>query len=177
MKKFNVIFFAAIFLCSCAVSYESANIKELSSPASTQVDHVNKQGLCIAARTLTTKECETYFGLNVLANGYTPVLITLENNGKKGFTVTRNQVHIVTAKADKVQPSPIGEVVTACRYSHMRAVPWWIIIIPGVFIALDIHDSVSLANELIEKDYTRKSFSLQRLSFEFQRSKIWCNLF
>lgn len=156
--RYVVILPLLLLVIGCTVSYQASDLKGLASPASTQVNHVKKSNFCIAAHELNDREAETYLGLNVREEGYIPYIVDFENRSDTGFIVKPNMVKIITEKGDELDPVPVREVIEACKYSHWRVLPCWIIIIPGIFIAIDSHQSISLANELMEKDYLAKSF-------------------
>lgn len=142
----------------CSVSYEARSLRDIAKPASTQVDHVEKQGLCVVARKLDRQESVTYLGLNVHDRGYAPVLAEFENTGDREISLPQQQIQMVTEQGDQLQMLAAEQMAATLSYSHAPPLLWLIIIIPGVFIAVDGYQSVSLANELMAEDYDRKVF-------------------
>lgn len=153
---FLSVFAGAALLTGCGATYQATELKEIAVPARTQVNSVKKEGLYVAVRELSGKEAETYLGRNIKLYNYVPFLVSMENSASKAFKIKTANICIVTEKGDKVKPAFIEEVVEACRYSHWRVFPCWLIIIPGIFIAIPSHNSINAANRDMEKDYNVK---------------------
>lgn len=156
MKLFIVAL--CTLLIGCSASYEALTMDNLIQPASQNVNSVNKNGLRIVASKLSVKKTETYLGMDLSKSGYTTILLNIENTAENPFKITNQNISIVTEKGDKITPVPVAEVIENSKYSHARAIPFWIIFIPGIFIAPNIHESVSTSNELLEIDYDKKHF-------------------
>lgn len=156
-------FFVYLIICilsflGCTASYEALEMDDLKQPASQDINSANKNGLRIAATKLTRQKSEQYLGMDLQNKGYTSILLNAENTSENPFKITNQNISIVTEKGDKLNPVPVSEVIENVKFSHSRAIPFWIIIIPGVFIAPGIHESVNISNELLEIDYDKKHF-------------------
>ena len=157
MKIFTIAILLML-VTGCGVTYQTAELKEIITPAHTQVSHLQKEGFCVVTRELTARESESYLGLNLKNYRYTPILMSMENTAQKAFKIKTTNIQIVNDKGDKVKPAAVEEVLTQTNYSHWRVLPCWIILVPGIFFAIPSHNSISRANQNMEKDYTAKSF-------------------
>lgn len=160
-SKIFIILLIPAIIVGCGVTYRSDDLKSLIVPAHTDVAHTKKEGMCVVARELSHAEAETYLGIDVPKYGYAPVLINMENIGKKILKVQTPKIAVVTEKGDKIDSVPVDRVLQACRYSHLRVLPCWLILVPGIFIAIPSHSSISDANETMEKDYRSKAFNVE----------------
>ncbi|WP_372366074.1 hypothetical protein [Candidatus Uabimicrobium sp. HlEnr_7] len=158
MKLFFLSLLCSTFFIGCTASYDTLEMDNLKQPASQDINSADKNGLRIAATKLSGKKNEQYLGMDLASKGYTSILLNAENTADSPFKITNQNIAIVTEKGDKLNPVPISEVIENVKFSHSRAIPFWIIIIPGVFIAPGIHESVSISNELLEIDYDKKHF-------------------
>lgn len=128
--------------------------RSLSTPSPTVLqDQPLNAGLRIYAKALSRKECKKVLGRNVLAKGYQPVQLFIENHTDKTYLFTKNGVSLPIEDpaevAKKLHTSTIaratGYGVAALFFSPVFAVP---AIVDGMGSAK--------ANDLLDSDYIAK---------------------
>ena len=142
---------ALIFLSGCA-SYNATALNTLSSEAVIS-SWSEKKDVLVVARAFNRAECKKYLDRDVLARGYQPVQLYIENNSDRNYIFSLNRVSLSVARpeevAEKVHTSTVGR---AAGYGA-GALIFWPLAIPAVVDGV----KSSQANEALDSDFSSKA--------------------
>ncbi len=154
MRKNKTIL--AILGCSLLALSSCANYKASSlNSLSTEVMHSQEtsEAVLVSAKAFTKQDCKTYLDRDVIAKGYQPVQIYIQNNSSNNYIFSLSRVDINCAKyeavAEKVHTSTLGR---ATAYG-VGALFLWPLAIPAVVDGI----KSSEANQSLDIDFEQKS--------------------
>ncbi len=155
LYNFTAITIAATLLSSCA-SYNSSTLTNLSPQIIHSDAKIDKIEDCISvtAKTFTKSDCKQYLDRDVIAKGYQPVQLYIQNNSNNNYSFLVNRVGLSCARADevakKVHTSTVGRVVGYSAAAFLTC---------GLFIIPAIVDGIksSEANEALDNDFLSKT--------------------
>jgi hypothetical protein len=140
-----------IFLSSCA-SYHAASLNTLSS----DVVHSNswdQSDIVVVAKAFNKGDCKRYLDRDVIAEGYQPVQLYIENNSDKNYIFSLSRVSLPCAApeevAEKVHTSTVGR---ATGYG-VGALFLWPLAIPAIVDGV----KSSQANDALDIDFSSKA--------------------
>lgn len=151
MKKKNYLMIVAslLMLTSCA-SYTAA---PLCHPSAALVQTVNKGDVSIVSKTFSEQDCTRFLDRDVIAEGYQPVQIYIENNTDSVYVFSLNRISMPIVNyqdvAKKVHTSTLGRVL-GYTFASMFFAPF---IIPAVVDGM----SSSAANDELDLDFSSKA--------------------
>ncbi len=133
---------------------------------------VAEEPIALSWKTLSTKESQRYLGRDVLAVGYLPIQLTIDNQGSSSWRFSPKRISLPLVPSDVVAKA----VATS---TSGRALGWGI---PGLFIwpllipaAVDASWSYE-ANEQLELDYSTKEVDDQLINpFEKYNGLVFIN--
>ncbi len=142
---------ALIFLSSCA-SYQAASLNTLASDAVHATSQ--RQGdIVVVAKAFNKGDCKRYLDRDVIAEGYQPIQLYIENNGDKNYTFSLSRVGLPCAGpeevAEKVHTSTVGR---ATGYG-VGALFLWPLAIPAIVDGV----KSSQANDALDIDFSSKA--------------------
>lgn len=123
MKTFLRMFFAIVILTTLVPQKALAeNFPETTALATPlpyrEAQHIagvtEKQGIWLAARTLSDKECEVYFAHTMADQGVLPVMVVISNNSRTRLLVQGSDAKLITASGEHSQTPP-PEVMAKIR--------------------------------------------------------------
>ena len=148
---------SALLLTSCA-SYNAVALSNLS-PMVIQSGQVNSDGIVVVAKAFTKGDCKKYLDRDVIAVGYQPVQLYIQNNSDKVVVFSPDRVSLpcvsVEEVAEKVHTSTVGRVV-AYGVGSLFALP---LVIPAVVDGF----MSSKANDALNVDFSGKVASSQTI--------------
>src|SRR5262245_30235770 len=115
-----VLYGSLIVLAGCA-SYEASSLSSLAS--GTGVQSSQKSEVTASWKVFDAKDCETYLGRDVLASGYVPIQMRLENLSNDPLLLSTDYFNVGLASPHKVAQ----EVHTS---TATRVMAWGL---PGLF--------------------------------------------
>ena len=137
--------FFLLFLSSCA-KYEGKKLPAPHAPIH------NKKNIKVSRKALTQKESRKYFsGRNLLARGYQPVQIYIENNTDKTYYLNPNLITLPLESASSVARSMQRNVGWKITKYFIIGGPVW-----AAIEGVASHD----ANKMIKSDMGEKSIRL-----------------
>lgn len=146
-----VIISALILLAGCA-SYNATSLNTLSSDA-VFASSYEKNDVLIVAKAFDKVDCKKYLDRDVLAQGYQPVQLYIENNTDKNYIFSINRISLSCARpeevAQKVHTSTAGR---AAGYGA-GAILFWPLVIPAVVDGV----KSSQANDALDNDFSSKA--------------------
>lgn len=144
----------AAVLSGCA-SYNASPLKSLDSdtiithiPPAEINDHV-----IVRARAFTKDDCKKYLDRNVIAEGYQPIQLYIQNNSERNFIFSLNRITLPLARseevANKVHTNTVGRIVGYGAAAVFTC---------GLFAIPAIVDGVKSANanEALDHDFSMK---------------------
>lgn len=137
-----------LLLCTGCASYNASTLSTITSHYSPICPVV------VAAKEFTKKDCARYLDRDVIAHGYQPVQLCIQNNTNRRYLFTLDKVSLPIARvdevADKVHTSTVGRVV---GYSAAA------VLTTGLFLIPAIIDGVSSAeaNDKLDHDFYCKA--------------------
>jgi hypothetical protein len=139
-------------LSSCA-SYKAAPLNSLSSELIESAPVEERSPLQVAAKAFTKDECNRYLGRDVIAKGYQPVQIYIQNETDKSYFFSLNRIDLPHARpeevATKVHTSTVGRVL---GYGIPGLILLWPLLVPAVVDGIKSSD----ANTALDVDYSCK---------------------
>jgi hypothetical protein len=154
MKRYlrlSPIFIATALLASCA-SYSASPLYNLSSDL-VQSPSSTKESVLIVAKRFTKGDCDRFLDRNVIAEGYQPVQLYIQNDSDKNYIFSLNRISLPTARpeevAEKVHTSTAGR---AAGYGA-GALILWPLAIPAIVDGI----KSSQANDALDNDFIAKA--------------------
>ena len=109
--------------------------------------------IIVAAKAYDKTDCKRYLDRDVIANGYQPVQLYIQNNSDKSYSFSLNRIDLPFAREDevarKVHTSTVGR---ALGYGIPGVLVLWPLIIPAVVDGI----KSSEANEALDYDFSSK---------------------
>jgi len=143
----SILLFLSVIVTSCA-RYESSTL------CAFPVERIHEiQGVSIAARAFTKKDCKHYLDRDVLCKGYQPVQIYIKNSSESSYLFSTTRVTLPTVDPEevskKVHSSTVGRIAgygaAALLASPLFAVP----------AVIDGYKSAE-ANDTLDQDFLAK---------------------
>jgi hypothetical protein len=152
MPPFFTTFAVLILLTSCA-SYNATSLRTLSSDAVFSSSVEQKKDIIVVGKVFDKADCKRYLDRDVLAEGYQPVQLYIENNSEKDYVFSLNKISLPYARpeevAEKVHTSTIGRAV---GYG-VGALFIWPLAIPAIVDGI----KSSEANQALDNDFSTKA--------------------
>lgn len=140
----------ALALTSCA-SYSASPLCN-PSPDLIQVASRN-EGISVASKAFNRADCNRFLDRDVLAEGYQPVQIYIQNDSDKNYIFSLNRITLPVARpeevAEKVHTSTVGR---AAGYG-VGALILWPLAIPAIVDGIKSSD----ANDALDNDFVAKA--------------------
>jgi hypothetical protein len=113
----------------------------------------------VAARAFSQEDCKTYLDRDVIAKGYRPVQITIENKSDREYLFSLNRVTLPCPRADEVADKVHTSTVGRAAGYGAAAFFFWPFAIPAVV------DGVrsAKANDALDLDFASKAAKDQRI--------------
>src|SRR5438067_1438641 len=108
MKLNTILAVVITFLTTSCASYKAQTLTHLSpqtAPFSEQ-----KEGITVTCKSFTKQDCKRYLDRNVLAKGFQPIQITIENSTKRYLAISKISVPCADPAyvANEVHTSTVG---------------------------------------------------------------------
>ncbi len=163
MKK--AVWALMILLAGCA-SYESQPLSNLTLETVPAAE--KKEDIVAVAKTFDKSECKRYLDRDVIAEGYQPVQLFIQNNSDKNYLFSLNRMSLPFARseevADKVHTSTVGRAV---GYGA-AALILWPFAIPAVVDGV----KSAQANDNLDIDFSAKTARDQTIAPHSYMNKI-----
>jgi hypothetical protein len=142
---------AALLLSGCA-SYNARSLNTLASEAIFS-SSPRKEDVIVVAKAFNKTDCKRYLDRDVLAKGYQPVQLYIENNSDTNYVFSLNRISLSCARpeevADKVHTSTVGRVAAYGTGGLFL----WPLLIPAIVDGV----KSSQANEALDIDFYSKT--------------------
>ena len=140
----------AIALTSCA-SYSAA---PLCNPSADLIEIAPRnEGISVVSKTFTRSDCDRFLDRDVLAEGYQPIQLYIQNDSDKNYVFSLNRITLPIARpeevAEKVHTSTAGR---AAGYGA-GALILWPLAVPAIVDGV----SSANANEALDNDFVAKA--------------------
>ncbi|MBU6383748.1 MAG: hypothetical protein KGQ49_06830 [Verrucomicrobia bacterium] len=141
----------AMALASCA-SYSAS---PLYNPSPDLVHLAPKnEGISVVSKTFTRSDCDRFLDRDVLAEGYQPVQIYIQNDSDKNYVFSLNRITLPVARpeevAEKVHTSTAGRAV---GYGAAGVLIFLPLVIPAIVDGI----KPSNANDALDNDFLAKA--------------------
>lgn len=151
-KKYIFISCVSLFALSSCASYRSSSLNNPSQGLITY-SSVKEDNLVLVAKEFDKKDCRRYLDRDVLAKGYQPVQLYIQNNSDSDYYFSLDRVSLICVRpdevAEKVHTSTVGRAVgygVGALFILPLAIP---AIVDGV--------KSSEANEALDIDFAAKT--------------------
>lgn len=156
MKKFLLVSTACLALFASCAKY---NASPLNKQMGEFVGHTyTHHGVTLTVKAFNKDDCMQYLGRNVLAQGYLPIQITVQNNTNRSLLISKDSIDLSLASnemvANTVQSSTVGR---STGYGAAAALVAWPFAIPAIVDGV----KSSNANSELDLDYKQKSIHQQ----------------
>jgi hypothetical protein len=162
-KQFKISLLALTILLTGCASYNS---QPLANAIFETAD--SKQDVVAMAKTFDKADCKRYLDRDVIAEGYQPVQLYIQNNSDKNYIFSLNRMTIPYARAeevaDKVHTSTVGRAV---GYG-VAALFIWPFAIPAVVDGV----KSAQANDNLDIDFSAKTARDQTIAPHSYFNKI-----
>ena len=137
-------------LSSCA----SYNASPLCNPSPDLIQTVfPEDGITIVSKAFTKEDCEIFLDRDVLAEGYQPIQLYIQNNSDRGYIFSLNRINLPVAPpaevAEKVHTSTVGRAVGYGAGAFIL----WPLAIPAIVDGV----GSSKASKRLDKDFSAKA--------------------
>lgn len=144
---------AIVMLSGCA-SYNAAPLNTLSSEAVHSVSSDKSSDIFITAKAYDKRDCKRYLDRDVIAKGYQPVQLYIQNNSDRSYSFSLSRIDLAYARqeevAGKVHTSTVGRIL---GYGIPGVVVLWPLVIPAVVDGI----KSSEANDALDYDFSAKT--------------------
>lgn len=151
-KHFHFLFIITLsaLITSCA-SYTASPLGT-PSPELVQISKQNNE-IAVVAHTFSKEDCARFLDRDVIAEGYQPIQISIENASQAPLSFSLSRVSLPLARAEevaeRVHTSTVGRVV---GYS-VGSLFLWPLVIPAIVDGI----KSSNANQALDQDYIAKA--------------------
>jgi hypothetical protein len=154
MKKRFLVVGVALALSTLVTSCASYQASALSNPSPELIQNASvNRGVAVVAKTFTREDCNKYFDRDVIAEGYQPVQLYIQNDSKKNYLLSLNRIDLPLARpeevAKKVHTSTAGRAV---GYG-VGALIVWPLAIPAIVDGIGSAN----ANDALDSDFSAKA--------------------
>lgn len=150
-KLNHILAIAIAFLTTSCASYKAQTLGVLSPQ--TAPFSQKKEGVEVLCKAFNKQDCKRYLDRDVIAKGFQPVQISIENNTKHYLLFSKNNISVPCADpsyvASKVHTSTVGR---STAYG-VGALFLWPLAIPAIVDGI----KSSNANEALDSDFAGKT--------------------
>ncbi len=154
-----------IFLTGCA-SYQSEPLANLTFETVSTSE--KNEGIAAVAKSFDKADCKRYLDRDVIAEGYQPVQLFIQNNSNKNYLFSLNRMSLSHARseeiADKVHTSTVGRAV---GYGAAALIVW-----PFAIPAIVDGIKSAKANDRLDIDFSAKTARDQTIAPHSHFNKI-----
>lgn len=141
-----------VLLSGCA-SYKASPLNSLSTEVIESAPLAEHSNLQVVAKAFNKEDCKRYLDRDVIAKGYQPVQIYIQNDSDKSYLFALNRMNLPHARpeevATKVHTSTVGRIL---GYGVPGLVLLWPLLIPAVVDGIKSAD----ANTALDVDFSSK---------------------
>ena len=155
MKPKKLLFISGALAFSMALtSCASYSASPLCNPSADLIEIAPRnEGISVVSKTFTRSDCDRFLDRDVLAEGYQPIQVYIQNDSDKNYVFSLNRITLPIARpeevAEKVHTSTAGR---AAGYGA-GALILWPLAIPAI---VDGVKSAN-ANEALDNDFAAKA--------------------
>jgi hypothetical protein len=143
-------FLLTLALTSCA-SYRAS---PLNNPSPDLVSSTPQtEGISIVSQTFTRGDCKRFFDRDVIAKGYQPVQISIQNDTKNSYLFALNRISLPIARAEEVAEKVHTSTVGRATGYGVGALFLWPLAIPAIVDGIKSAN----ANEALDRDFLAKT--------------------
>jgi len=143
------LFPLALLLLSGCASYQATSLNRVVSDAI-----IETEGLFVSAKAFDKADCKRYLDRDVLAKGYQPIQLFIENNTNAHYVFSLDSINLPHVSAEEVartvHTSTMGRVL---GYGIPGVLILWPLIIPAVVDGI----KSSEANDALDRDFYTKT--------------------
>lgn len=165
MQKTLIAFFAASILFSGCASYHAASLNTLQSDT---MCHSEKKDILIAARTFDKADCKRYLDRDVIAEGYQPVQLYIENKSNQNYFFSVNRISMPCARSEEVAETVHTSTIGRAVGYGVGALFIWPLAIPAIVDGLKSAE----ANDALDNDYSAKTARDQKITSHSHFNKL-----
>lgn len=158
---------ALLALTGCA-SYNATPLRSLASDSVISSSTTAKKDVVVVAKAFNKADCMRYLDRDVIAEGYQPVQLYIENNSNKDYVFSLSRINLSCARseevAEKVHTSTVGRAV---GYG-VGGLFLWPLFIPAVVDGI----KSSEANLALDNDFSSKTANDQIISSHSYFNKV-----
>jgi len=153
IKKPYLLFALSLITLSSCANYHASSLNTLAPDAILSSHSMEKKEILIVAKAFSKRDCQRYLDRDVIAEGYQPVQLYIENRSDKSYVFALDRISLAHAEpeevAEKVHTSTVGRAV---GYG-VGALFLWPLAIPAVVDGIKSHE----ANNALDTDFLSKA--------------------
>jgi hypothetical protein len=149
---------AILAVCGGCARYQASPLPSLC-PATESTCHPQSTDLTVMARAYNRADCARYLDRDLLAEGYQPVQIYIQNDSDHNYLFSLNRVTLPVARADQVAPLVHTSTVGRAVGYGVAAIACWPLAIPAIVDGV----GSARANDALDLDFDAKVARDQRI--------------
>ncbi len=169
MKKnkilISIVCIPLILLSSCA-SYQASSLNNISSEILVTPSTTNQ--VLATAKAFTKADCKRYLDRDVIAKGYQPVQIYIQNNSDRTYNFSLDRISLSQARPDEVANQVHTSTVGRAVGYGVGALFLWPLAIPAIVDGI----KSSEANASLDSDFAAKVARNQTIAQHSHLNKI-----
>lgn len=153
-------------LYGCA-SYHASPLTSLQSEI-IPTSEAQKQDLVVIAKTFNRADCKRYFDRDVIAEGYRPIQLFIQNNSNQKYAFSLNRISLSCARPEEVARTVHTSTVGRAVGYGVGALFVWPLAIPAVVDGI----GSAKANDSLDCDFSSKAAVDQTIQPHSYMNKI-----
>ena len=150
-RKKHILTYGALLLLAGCANYSASPLSSLA--LGDAVFSTQDSGVLASSKIFNKKDCQTYLGRDVLAEGYIPVQLTIRNSSEDSMYLSTDNFNIPLALPDrvagKVHTSTVGRVAAW----GVGGLVLWPLLVPAIYDGIKSNE----ANRNLDQDYQYKA--------------------
>jgi len=153
-KNCLLIGLITLLVSGCA-SYRAQTLSKLSPQTAAYSEQ--KENITVSCKAFTKQDCERYLDRDVIAKGFQPIQITIENDSDHAIIFSKNNVSLPCADVSYVAEQVHTSTVARATAYGVGALFLWPLAIPAIVDGV----KSSNANDALNRDFASKTTDQQ----------------
>ena len=154
-KNISLIVLTAlsVTVCSGCASYRASSLSMLPIETVFKYADSNSSELLVVAKAFNKRDCERYLDRDLIAEGYQPIQIYLQNNSNKQYVFTLDRITAAIANVEEVAKTVHTSTVGRAAGYGAGALFLWPLAIPAIIDGVKSYQ----ANKALDQDFLSKA--------------------
>jgi hypothetical protein len=159
-RLFSLLSISSILLTGCA-SYRTVPLDQLSSEALLESSNMKTdKNVLVTAKAFDKLDCKRYLDRDVIAKGYQPVQLYIENHSDKNYLFSLDHISLPHARPEEVARTVHTSTVGRILAYGIPGLFLWPFVIPAVVDGLKSSES----NDTLDMDFYSKTAATRMIN-------------